>query len=159
MPDAAWFATLVTTPEERWCARLLLASLRAFAGPLANSPVLLFATDLPEPPGRGTVAAFADQGVQIVRLVPDSMLGDYLFAGKVAAATIVDIPAIEGALKAGGNTHYTIKVLPGLNHLFQTCTTGAVAEYSLIEETFSPKALKETADWILETVSSLNSRQ
>ncbi|HEY5911856.1 MAG TPA: alpha/beta fold hydrolase [Verrucomicrobiae bacterium] len=70
-----------------------------------------------------------------------------------------NLAAIREALLAGGNQRLKCEELVGLNHLFQTCTTGAVAEYSLIEETFSPKALKETADWILETVSSLNSRQ
>lgn len=85
MPDAVWFATLTTSSEERWCARLLLASLRAFGGALANSPVLLFATDLPEHPARETVMALQDEGVQAVRLAPDAMLGDYPFAAKVLA--------------------------------------------------------------------------
>lgn len=85
MPDPIWFATVVSSPEDRWCARLLLASLRAFGGALAGSPVLLFSTDMPGPPGRETVVAFADQGVQIVRLPPDSLIGEYLFATKVRA--------------------------------------------------------------------------
>jgi hypothetical protein len=28
--------------------------------------------------------------------------------------------------------------LPGLNHLFQHCKTGALAEYAQIKETFAP---------------------
>ena len=39
--------------------------------------------------------------------------------------------------------------LPGLNHLFQHCTTGSPDEYILIEETFSPEAMNALADWIL----------
>lgn len=39
--------------------------------------------------------------------------------------------------------------LPGLNHLFQHCTTGSPDEYILIEETFAPEALQSIADWIL----------
>ena len=35
-----------------------------------------------------------------------------------------NLPAIEQALREGGNTHFTIKELPGLNHLFQTAKTG-----------------------------------
>lgn len=35
----------------------------------------------------------------------------------------------------------TVKVLPGLNHLFQTASTGSPAEYSQIEETISPVVL------------------
>jgi uncharacterized protein len=40
--------------------------------------------------------------------------------------------------------------VPGLNHLFQTATTGAPAEYARIEETFAPVALDRIADWIRE---------
>ncbi|MBP5528023.1 MAG: alpha/beta fold hydrolase [Bacteroidales bacterium] len=40
--------------------------------------------------------------------------------------------------------------LPGLNHLFQHCTTGSPDEYILIEETFAPEALQALADWILK---------
>lgn len=39
--------------------------------------------------------------------------------------------------------------LPGLNHLFQHCTTGGTDEYLLIEETFAPEAMRQIADWIL----------
>ena len=59
-----------------------------------------------------------------------------------------DLSAIETALKTGGNTDYTIQELPGLNHLFQTCTTGAPSEYGDIEETMAPIVLKTIGDWI-----------
>lgn len=59
-----------------------------------------------------------------------------------------NLAAIREALAAGGNTQAKTLELPGLNHLFQTCTTGAVAEYGRIEETFNPAALKLVADWI-----------
>lgn len=61
-----------------------------------------------------------------------------------------NLSAIEEILKAGGNQSYTIKELPGLNHLFQTAQTGLPAEYVKIEETISPVALKIVGDWILE---------
>jgi alpha/beta superfamily hydrolase len=64
---------------------------------------------------------------------------------QVAAAE--NLPAIEKALK--GNISAKTVLLPGLNHLFQHCKTGLPAEYSTIEETFSPEALKIIADWIL----------
>ena len=64
----------------------------------------------------------------------------------------LNLPKIEEALTAGGNTHYLIKKLPGLNHLFQTCATGSPTEYSKIEETISPLALKTMGDWILEVI-------
>lgn len=57
--------------------------------------------------------------------------------------------AIESALRRGGNTNVTVKVLPNLNHLFQNCETGSPEEYDEIDETFSPVALREISDWIL----------
>jgi pimeloyl-ACP methyl ester carboxylesterase len=61
-----------------------------------------------------------------------------------------NLSAIEEALKAGGNQNYTIKELPGLNHLFQTAQIGVPSEYVKIEETISPVALKIIGDWILK---------
>ena len=60
-----------------------------------------------------------------------------------------NLPAIEKALRDGGNQDVTVKELPGLNHLFQTATTGSPAEYATIEETMSPVALTMISDWIL----------
>ena len=62
-----------------------------------------------------------------------------------------NLEAIAGALKAGGNPKGFTREFAGLNHLFQSCTTGAVSEYGLIEETFNPEALKFVADWIRST--------
>jgi pimeloyl-ACP methyl ester carboxylesterase len=61
-----------------------------------------------------------------------------------------NLKAIEQALKDGGNKYYTVKELPGLNHLFQESPTGSPLEYSRIEETMSPKVLKLVGDWILK---------
>ncbi|HZK40280.1 MAG TPA: alpha/beta fold hydrolase [Atribacterota bacterium] len=61
-----------------------------------------------------------------------------------------NLSTIEEYLKTGGNQNYTIKELPGLNHLFQTTQTGLPSEYAKIEETISPVALKIVGDWILE---------
>jgi alpha/beta superfamily hydrolase len=63
-------------------------------------------------------------------------------------AADINLPAIEKALKAGGNKNIETIKLPGLNHLFQHCQTGLPAEYGEIEETFSPEVLKILADWI-----------
>ncbi len=59
-----------------------------------------------------------------------------------------NLPAISAALKAGGNQDFTVQELPGLNHLFQTCKTGAPSEYSQIEETIAPLALETMTAWI-----------
>jgi fermentation-respiration switch protein FrsA (DUF1100 family) len=62
----------------------------------------------------------------------------------------INLPAIAKALQEGGNKDYTIKELPKLNHLFQTCQTGMVSEYGKIEETFAPAALDVLADWVVK---------
>jgi pimeloyl-ACP methyl ester carboxylesterase len=58
-----------------------------------------------------------------------------------------NLPQIQAALK--GNPDVTVKELPELNHLFQHCKTGALSEYSKIDETFSPQALELIGDWIV----------
>jgi len=70
-----------------------------------------------------------------------------------------NLPAIENALKAGGNKDYTVKELPGLNHLFQTAGTGSPSEYAKIEETISPDALEIIGNWISEHTSQTKSKQ
>ena len=59
-----------------------------------------------------------------------------------------NLPAIAGALAAGGNSDFTVAELPGLNHLFQKCKACSVSEYGQIEETFSPAALEIMGNWI-----------
>ncbi|MBC8053316.1 MAG: alpha/beta fold hydrolase [Sphingobacteriaceae bacterium] len=70
----------------------------------------------------------------------------------IQVAAKENLAAIEKALKQGGNKKVTVKEIPGLNHLFQTSKTGSVLEYSSIDETFSPVALKIIGDWIAEIV-------
>ena len=62
-----------------------------------------------------------------------------------------NLSAIETALKKGGNQNIKTMELPGLNHLFQSCETGAPIEYGQIEETISPEVLEIMKSWILET--------
>lgn len=57
--------------------------------------------------------------------------------------------AMESAFKAAGNEKATVRVLPGLNHLFQEAPTGAPTEYGKIEQTMAPAALDAIAEWIL----------
>lgn len=64
-------------------------------------------------------------------------------------AADVNLQGIEKALRSGGNNTVTIVRLPGLNHLFQTSSSGLPAEYGEIEETFSPEVLTMITDWIL----------
>ena len=60
----------------------------------------------------------------------------------------VNLRAIEQALRAGGNSDVTATTMEGLNHLFQTATTGLPTEYAAIEETIAPHALRLVSDWI-----------
>lgn len=59
-----------------------------------------------------------------------------------------NLPAIEEALKKGGNNNYLVKEIQNVNHLFQTANTGKVNEYGEIEETISPNVLALISDWI-----------
>ncbi|MDH8701226.1 dienelactone hydrolase [Dysgonomonadaceae bacterium PH5-43] len=58
--------------------------------------------------------------------------------------------ALIEMIRDNGNNKITTKSYPRLNHLFQTCETGAIAEYQQIEETISPEVLKDMVDWIKE---------
>ena len=66
----------------------------------------------------------------------------------VQVAPKQNLGAIEATLRAAGNRDFTVKELPGLNHLFQRAATGAVAEYAQIEETIAPSVLDQITDWI-----------
>lgn len=48
----------------------------------------------------------------------------------------------------------TARMVPGLNHLFQTATTGSPSEYATITETMSPVALQAVSSWIKERFHS-----
>lgn len=63
-----------------------------------------------------------------------------------------NLSSIEKALAEAGNEDVTVRELPGLNHLFQTCTTGSPLEYGDIEETFAPAALELVSAWIRKRV-------
>ena len=63
-----------------------------------------------------------------------------------------NVPVMRRVLEESGNPDYTVEVLPGLNHLFQTATSGLPAEYANIEETIAPAALQLISDWILKRV-------
>jgi len=61
-----------------------------------------------------------------------------------------NLEAIEKAMIFSGNSKYTVMEIPGVNHLFQTATTGSPNEYSKIEETISPIVLEQIGNWILK---------
>ena len=61
-----------------------------------------------------------------------------------------NLEAIQAGFAEGENERASVVELPGLNHLFQTATTGLVSEYRQIEETIAPAALEVIGDWIVE---------
>lgn len=72
-----------------------------------------------------------------------------LVGGKdVQVDPALNLPPLRAAL--AGNRDATVEEVAGVNHLFQTCTTGGVSEYDRIEETFAPAALDRLRDWLVE---------
>ncbi|MCX7992888.1 MAG: lysophospholipase [Fimbriimonadales bacterium] len=63
-----------------------------------------------------------------------------------------NLPAIERALREGGNKRVVVRRMAGLNHLFQKARTGLITEYAEIEETFDLEALEAIRRWLDETV-------
>jgi pimeloyl-ACP methyl ester carboxylesterase len=63
-----------------------------------------------------------------------------------------NLPGIEAALKKSKSTHYDIKEIPGVNHLFQACNKCTVAEYGELEETISPIVLELIVNWLDKNV-------
>lgn len=63
----------------------------------------------------------------------------------------LNVKAIESVFQETGFMTYEVQVLPRLNHVFQTAETGSPTEYSGIEETFSPIALKAMGEWLTKT--------
>lgn len=59
---------------------------------------------------------------------------------------------IKKALLKSKSPVYEVKVLPGLNHLFQQCTLCNLVEYGMLNETFSEAALKEMTTWLQKNV-------
>ena len=57
-----------------------------------------------------------------------------------------NLAAFEKLLPKGKKTW--IKKYPGLNHLFQHCVLGTVAEYGRIEETLSEEVLRDVTEWV-----------
>jgi pimeloyl-ACP methyl ester carboxylesterase len=59
-----------------------------------------------------------------------------------------NLRGIDSALKMSASPEHQIIELKGLNHLFQTCHSCQVQEYTSLEETFAPAALEAMGDWL-----------
>lgn len=71
-------------------------------------------------------------------------------AKDVQVDAVLNLAAIEKALKEGGNTQYKVVNLPELNHLFQKAKTGSMAEYAAPNEQFSMDVLRLMNTWLRE---------
>lgn len=60
---------------------------------------------------------------------------------------------MRSALETSPSDETTVRVLEGLNHMFQPAVTGHPNEYHQIETTVAPKALNILVDWIRKQVS------
>jgi uncharacterized protein len=63
-----------------------------------------------------------------------------------------NLPAIKKALTEAGNKHFKVMEIKGVNHLFQTATTGSPTEYAGIGETISFDVLDTIGAWIKSVV-------
>lgn len=64
-----------------------------------------------------------------------------------------NLTRIAQVLEEAGHTDYTVVTLPKMNHGFQTCEIGTMAEGATIEETTAPIVLNIMSKWILERTS------
>jgi hypothetical protein len=60
-----------------------------------------------------------------------------------------NLAGIEQALKAGGNTRFTVREFPGMNHGFQTVRPDNTPGKASDGETMSPLVLQTISDWII----------
>jgi pimeloyl-ACP methyl ester carboxylesterase len=60
--------------------------------------------------------------------------------------------AMKRAFSKGHNRDAKVKVMPGLNYLFQKAKTGLPGEYASIRETTDPSVLEEIQSWITKQV-------
>lgn len=63
-----------------------------------------------------------------------------------------NLAGIRASLAKSKTKNYEVRELPGLNHLFQTCSTCSIEEYRIIEETFAPIALQTMTEWLDKNV-------
>ena len=64
-----------------------------------------------------------------------------------------NVEPMRSALRAGPSGDTTVRVLKGLNHLFQPAETGLPSEYAQIDTTMASSALQAVSSWIRERTS------
>jgi pimeloyl-ACP methyl ester carboxylesterase len=61
---------------------------------------------------------------------------------------------MRAALQDAPSDDTTVRVLDGLNHLFQPAETGLPSEYARIDTTMAPRALRAVSSWIRERTTA-----
>ena len=67
-----------------------------------------------------------------------------------------NMDSLNKSLTLAGNTHFKLRIMPNLNHQFQTAVTGHHVEYFSINETIAPEVLTEIANFVNEIPKILN---
>lgn len=162
--DAMNLTPAMAAQNEELVERMMAIVEREGAEPV-RADALRYATEL-LPPGMESNEAAQSQLAAELRRIASPELQSFLKydAGGDLAAIGCPVLAINGGkdlqVPAAPNfavmrerikSPLTVKEYPGLNHLFQHCTTGLPGEYGTIEETVSPEVLNDIATWILNT--------
>ena len=61
--------------------------------------------------------------------------------------------AMEALAKKAATREFTVKVIPGANHLYQAATTGSVSEYTRLKKEFAPGFLDTLFAWLTPRIS------
>ena len=93
----------------------------------------------------GTQLFISRNGVEKAYTPIEGSVG-YIWASLSPDGTETNLEALRSGLN--GNTTDVIHEVEGVNHIFQHCKTGSVAEYKEIEETISPEVLSAIITWI-----------
>lgn len=63
-----------------------------------------------------------------------------------------NLAGIRKSMLPANRKRLTTKVMPGMNHLFQTCTACTIEEYGKLKEAISPLLLEEINNWLLKEI-------
>ena len=67
---------------------------------------------------------------------------------------VANVQLLEKLTSNQANKSFEVKVIPGLNHLFQHCKKCNLAEYGELDETISPEVLTKVTTWLRDNIGS-----
>jgi pimeloyl-ACP methyl ester carboxylesterase len=131
-------------PDNRAALAKIRSRLEAMRSPMPDAAIQAQIAMIRVPETQSMLAYDPTKALRKLKIPVLAIIG----SRDVQVPASQNLPAISAALTAAGNRDFTVKELPGLNHMFQRCNQCTVAEYSSIEETFSPAALEVIGDWL-----------